>query len=82
MVVVPISDFPRDYLPELQRARAAREKSLQDVKTDSMSRLMKDLAVDREKNPAGALADRWDSGEEDNDDDDDDTEINIIDRCE
>ena len=43
-----------------------------------MTRVLKDLAIDREKNPAGALADRWDPDEED----DDDGDINIIDRCE
>lgn len=43
-----------------------------------MARVLQDLAIDREKNPAGALADRWDPDEED----DDDGDINIIDRCE
>ena len=43
-----------------------------------MTRVLKDLAIDREKNPAGALTDRWDPDE----DDDDDGDINIIDRCE
>ncbi len=45
-----------------------------------MARVMKDLAIDRERDPAGALADRWDPDEEFADDDED-TEINIIDRC-
>lgn len=45
-----------------------------------MARVMKDLAIDRERNPAGALADHWDPDEEFADDDED-TEINIIDRC-
>ncbi|EGN97510.1 hypothetical protein SERLA73DRAFT_184249 [Serpula lacrymans var. lacrymans S7.3] len=71
--------YEKEYLPELERSRAAREKTLQDVKDDSMSRLMKDLAVDRAKNPDAALHDRWASDEED---DDDDAEINIIDRSE
>lgn len=74
----------RDYLPELQRARAQREKTLaraqEQAKADSMARVMSDLAIDREQNPAGALADRWDPDEEFADDDED-TEINIIDRC-
>lgn len=43
-----------------------------------MSRLMKDLAVDRERNPAAAAADRWDPEEEEEEDDGDD--IDIIDR--
>lgn len=43
-----------------------------------MSRFMKDLAIDREKNPEGALADRWDPEEEEYDDGDD---LDIIDRC-
>ena len=47
-----------------------------------MSRLMKDLAVDRAKNPEGALLDRWDPEEEENEDEEDDTDINIIDRSE
>ncbi|KAG6902146.1 hypothetical protein C0995_003903 [Termitomyces sp. Mi166 len=70
----------RDYLPELERARASREKSLQDAKADSMRRLMKDLEIDRVKNPQGALADRWNPDAEE--DEDDDTEINIVDRSE
>ena len=66
-----------EYLPELERARAAREQSLQKAKEDSMSRLMADLAVDRARNPNAATADRWDPNEEDGDDDPD---VNIIDR--
>lgn len=42
-----------------------------------MNRLLKDLAVDRAKNPVSALNDRWDSEEED----EEDVDINIIDRC-
>jgi len=44
-----------------------------------MNRLLKDLAIDRAKNPASALNDRWDSGEEDEEDEEGD--INIVDRC-
>ena len=44
-----------------------------------MNRLMKDLAVDRARNPDAALADKWDPTEEEDADDDDD-EVNIIDR--
>lgn len=40
---------------------------------------MKDLAVDRARNPDAALADKWDPTEED-EDDGDDAEVNIIDR--
>ncbi|KAH7912107.1 hypothetical protein BJ138DRAFT_835992 [Hygrophoropsis aurantiaca] len=73
--------YEKEYLPELEHARAAREKSLQDVKEDSMNRMLKDLAVDRSKNPEGTLNDRWESDEE-NDDDDDDLEVNLVDRNE
>ncbi|KAG6829204.1 hypothetical protein H0H92_005333 [Tricholoma furcatifolium] len=72
-------EYEKDYLPELERARAAREKTLQDAKADSMNRLMKDLEIDRANNPQGALLDRWDPDAE-NDEDDDDTDINIVDR--
>ena len=72
------SNTDRDYLPELEKARAQREKSLQAVKDDSMNRLLKDLSIDRARNPASALNDRWDSEEEDADDEGD---IDIIDRC-
>ncbi|KII90383.1 hypothetical protein PLICRDRAFT_38900 [Plicaturopsis crispa FD-325 SS-3] len=71
-------EYEKDYLPELERARAAREQSLQATKDDSMNRLMKDLAVDHARNPEAAKRDRWDPEEEDEDADDDD--INIIDR--
>ncbi|KZP07020.1 hypothetical protein FIBSPDRAFT_875937, partial [Athelia psychrophila] len=51
------------YLPDLERARAIREKTLQDakadVKEDSMSRFMKDLTLDRASNPDAALLDKW-----------------------
>lgn len=40
---------------------------------------MKDLAVDKARNPKAALADKWDPTEED-EDADDDTDVNIIDR--
>ena len=42
-----------------------------------MSRLMKDLTVDRERNPVAAAADRWDPEDEDEEDGGD---IDIIDR--
>ncbi len=42
-----------------------------------MNRLMKDLEVDRAKNPEAAAHDTWDQEE---DDDDDDLDVNIIDR--
>lgn len=67
----------RQYLPDLERARAAREKTLQDAKTDSINRMMSDLEVDRAKHPEAAAQDRWDPEEEE---DDDDPDINIIDR--
>ena len=52
------------------------------MKEDSLSRFMKDLAVDREQNPGAAAADRWDPSAEENEDDDDDLDVNIIDRSE
>lgn len=67
----------REYLPELEKARQRRDKSLQEVKEDSMNRVLSDLAIDRERNPAAAALDRWDPEEEGEDDDGD---INIIDR--
>ncbi|KAF9005155.1 XPA-binding protein 1 [Cyathus striatus] len=75
-------EYEKEYLPELERARALREKTLKEAKEDSMNRMLKDLAIDREKNPTAAAADRWDSAEEDEDEDEDDTEVNIIDRSE
>jgi GPN-loop GTPase len=67
----------RDFIPESERVRAQREKSLQSVKEDSMNPLL-GLAIDRAKNPASALNDRWNSDEEDIGDEGD---VNIIDRC-
>ncbi|CAL1701861.1 unnamed protein product [Somion occarium] len=75
------TEYEKEYLPELERARAAREQSLKAAKEDSLNRLMKDLAVDRAQNPDAALADKWDPTEEE-EADDDDTEVNIIDRSE
>lgn len=46
-----------------------------------MNRLMKDLAVDRAKNPDAAKEDRWASDEED-EDEDEELDMNIIDRSE
>lgn len=41
---------------------------------------MNDLAVDRARNPEGALSDQWDPTDDDEDDDEDDGDINIVDR--
>lgn len=71
-------EYEKEYLPELERARAAREQTLQAAKDDSVNRLMKDLELDRERNPNAALQDRWDPNEDD--DEDDDTDVNIIDQ--
>lgn len=71
--------FRRDYLPELQRARKAKEDSLKAAKEDSLNRMLSDLAVDRQ-DPEFAARDTWNP--EDEDEDDDDTDINIIDRSE
>lgn len=43
-----------------------------------MNRLMKDLAVDRARNPEAAAADRWDTAADE--DEDEDLDVNIIDR--
>ncbi|KIJ67362.1 hypothetical protein HYDPIDRAFT_108082 [Hydnomerulius pinastri MD-312] len=72
--------YEKEYLPELARVRAAREKSLQNTKDDSMNRLMQDLAVDHAKNPEAAMNDRWESDGED--EDDDDVDVDIVDRSE
>ncbi|EDR06006.1 uncharacterized protein LACBIDRAFT_179760, partial [Laccaria bicolor S238N-H82] len=53
-------EYEKEYLPELEKARQRRDKSLQEVKEDSMNRLLSDLAIDREKNPTAAALDRWD----------------------
>ncbi|CDO70161.1 hypothetical protein BN946_scf185009.g12 [Trametes cinnabarina] len=76
------TEYEREYLPELQRARESREKSLKAAKEDSLNRFMKDLSLDREKNPAAAAADRWDPTAEEAEDEDDDVDVNIIDRSE
>ncbi|KAI8969533.1 XPA-binding protein 1 [Trametes punicea] len=76
------AEYEREYLPELQRARENREKSLKAVKEDSLNRFMKDLSLDREKNPTAAAADRWDPTGEGEDEDDDDIDVNIVDRSE
>ncbi|OCH89510.1 XPA-binding protein 1 [Obba rivulosa] len=73
------TEYENEYLPELERARAAREETLQAAKEDSMSRLMKDLEIDRAQNPEAAAQDRWDPEQEE---DDEDAEVNIIDRSE
>lgn len=70
----------RDYLPDLQKARKAKEDSLKAVKEDSVNRMLKDLALDRARDPGFAAQDTWDPEEED--DDDDGGDANIIDRSE
>ncbi|TFY55618.1 hypothetical protein EVG20_g9254, partial [Dentipellis fragilis] len=74
-------EYEKEYLPELTRAHAKREEALKRTKEDSMNRLMKDLAVDRERNPAAAAQDHWDP-EEENEEEEDGGDINIIDRSE
>ncbi|KZT30227.1 hypothetical protein NEOLEDRAFT_1127164 [Neolentinus lepideus HHB14362 ss-1] len=73
------SEYEKEYLPELTRARAARDQSLQAVKEESMTRFMKDLAIDQIQNPNAALRDRWRPEDEEDDDDD---PVNIVDRSE
>ncbi|KAF5367300.1 hypothetical protein D9757_010088 [Collybiopsis confluens] len=78
-------EYETQYLPDIERARAVREKTLEDAKADSMTRMMKDLEVDRENFPEAAERDRWaeeDGDDEDEDDGDGDEETNIIDRTE
>ncbi|KAF8346315.1 XPA-binding protein 1 [Amanita rubescens] len=77
-------EYEKDYLPELERARAHRDQSLKTAKEESMSRMMKDLTVDRAKNPSAFVNDTWDQDEDEEieGDDDDDSEVNIIDRSE
>ncbi|KAJ7230666.1 XPA-binding protein 1 [Mycena pura] len=73
------TEYETEYLPELERARAAREKSLRDVKEDSMNRLMRDVELDRKANPAAFANDQWD---EDDNEDQEGGEIGIVDRSE
>jgi GPN-loop GTPase len=61
-------------LPELARAKAAREKSLEKVKTESMTKFMKDSAIDRERNPGASVGGQWEEEEGDEEEGD------IIDR--
>lgn len=67
----------REYLPELERARAARDKSLRDMRDESMTRLTRDLAIDKQQNQA--LNQAWEEEDEDVDEEGGD---DIIDRCE
>ena len=60
------------------RARKSRDKSLQDLKEDSMNRLMKDVALDRSENPDFATDDVWNPEDED----DDGGDLDIIDKSE
>lgn len=71
---------PREYLPELQRARKAKEEQLAAVKQESMARMMKDLELDRAAHPEAAARDRWEAADEEDEDADEDLDINIIDR--
>ncbi|VDB83091.1 unnamed protein product [Peniophora sp. CBMAI 1063] len=73
-------EYEKEYVPELARARAQREATLQKKKDESMNRLMSDLAVDRKANPRAAALDRWDPNAED--DEDDGGDMNIIDKTE
>ena len=68
-----------EYLPELRRVQAAREANFAAKKAESMNRMMADLAVDRERNPAAFENDQWDE-EDEGEDDGDGSDIDIIDR--
>lgn len=67
----------REYLPELEKAKHRKERMLQEVKDESMNRLLKDLAIDRAKNSHGPLDERW---EEEEEEEEDDTDTGIVDR--
>lgn len=80
-LLLSLAQAVRDYLPELERSRAIRQKTLDDAKADSMDRMMKDLELDRARNPSAALADQWDPNAED-DPEDDELDVNLIDSSE
>jgi len=61
---IHIKLISREYVPELERARARKEQTLRQTKEESMSRLMGDLEMDRKLNPDAASHDRWDPEEE------------------
>jgi len=65
---------PREYLPELEKARQQKERTLQEVKDESMNRLINDLAIDRARNPHGPLDEQWEEEEEE-----DDGDIDVLD---
>ncbi|KAF9039156.1 hypothetical protein BJ165DRAFT_1496469 [Panaeolus papilionaceus] len=71
-------EYETQYLPDLERARQQREETLRRSKDDSMNRLMKDLAIDKAKNPTGPLSAKW----EDEEDEEDCDENDVIDRFE
>ena len=68
-----------EYLPELERAQAARQANLAALKVDAMDRMMEDLAVDKAANPAAFANDRWDP-EEQEEEDVDGEDNDLIDR--
>ena len=71
--------YTKEYLPELEASKRAKAASLAAVKEDSMNRLLKDLAIDRQ-NPEFSKRDTWDPDAEEDEVDDDEGEI--IDRRE
>lgn len=73
-------NVPREYLPELERARKAREEQLSAVKQESMNRMMKDLELDRRRDPEAAARDQWDPSQSEDEDADEDLDVNIIDK--
>lgn len=73
-------EYEKDYVPELARARAQHQETLQQKKDESMNKLMKDLAVDRERNPDALVHDQWDA--EDEEEEEDGGDADIIDRSE
>ena len=52
---------------------------MQEVKDESMNRLIKDLAIDRAKIPHGPLDERWEEEEEEEEEDGDDGDIDVVD---
>ncbi|TDL23381.1 hypothetical protein BD410DRAFT_787189 [Rickenella mellea] len=81
------SEYEKEYLPELARIQQIREANLAAKKADSVGRMMKDLAVDREQNPGRFSNDRWgpdedEDGDAEEEDDGDGSDGDIIDRSE
>jgi len=66
-------EYEEEYLPELQRMMAEREKTLEDFKKQNLDAAMKDLKLDRQRPWEGPgrdpREDRWGDGDMEEDDD-------------